>query len=551
MNENIEISNLIDGIFDIVNNIDTNKNITEEQIITLEKFKNKYSSNLYTSCIINYYKIKINSYGENVKYEIFLNQIIYFIKNIKNKIELLTKDIGLELIINDIILKILYDKIIKINVKSLTEIKESKIIQKINYINKLSLIENEIKLLFFTSDKKNTICTNTNLNLDVTNIFKPIDNLLSGELKEKIKIMDDGLVNSWSTSGSRKYYDVYESYLELMKNMRELNELSKIIDHIIIKDKIINKICWFYNKYLIQINFNESLNNLTNSNEFNKTFVNINTLHRMIDDLDELNINSEIRNKTIISIEEKINIYEKIIFTLISDIIKKIFSPSITDITKDFYDKQTQSKIYAITEKFVKKEAISDKKIALEYFKKTNHIVCKNIRINLLSCIEMYSEQKNNQFIEWYKEIKLELVNQIKENISETEYPQFYFPDSDIVKWIDLIYEETNLIIDYLNLDKKDNKNNKNILIDEVTWEKKFTNIFGHNKEYTQLYKYKLNKINPMNKVIAGGTKIFNSVGNDITNLSYGVVSITKNSINNVNNISSGISNINFFDKKN
>lgn len=554
MEINTEISNTIDNIFDIISKADTNKNLSDEQVVLLKNFKDKYSSNLYISCVTNYYKIKIISFGENIKHDIFLDQIINFIENIKSKIELLTKDINLMNIILDILSKSLYDKIIKTNIKNLSEIKELKLIQKINLINKLNKIELKFESVF------GNINTNTNSNtiLDLKNIFKPVDNLLFGELKEKIKIMDDGLVNSWITSGSRKYYDVYESYLEMIKSMRELNELSKLVDYILIKDKIKNKICWFYTKYLDQINLDELPNILVLPIDLNKTFVNSNTLYKMIDDLDGINVGLESKEKTIKKIQEKIDTYEKIIFTFVLGLVKKIFRSSITEITKDFFvlssSNNTQSKIYEITEKFIKKEAITNKKIAFEYFKKTNQILCKELRICLLTNLDTYSKQKISQFVEWFEGIKLELANQIRENIEESEYD-----DPDITKLINMIFVKTNLIIEYLEYD-----NSKNGNIDENIWKEKFIAIFNTDKEYLQLYKYKSNKFNPVNKVLAGGTKIINSVGNDITNISSGLTSITKNSINTVNNISSNtvnnistgitvpkiIPNINLFDKK-
>ena len=120
MTNNVEISNVIDDIFDIINKIDSSKNISPEQNDLLDNYKQKYSSTIYTSCVSNYYKIKINSLGENVSYDIFLDQIIYFMKNIKTKTELFTKDINLFNIIIDLIFNVVYEKIIITNIKNLS-----------------------------------------------------------------------------------------------------------------------------------------------------------------------------------------------------------------------------------------------------------------------------------------------------------------------------------------------------------------------------------------------------------------------------------------------
>lgn len=531
---NVEISDVIDEIFDIINKIDSNINITDEQNKLLDKYKQKYTSNLYISCISNYYKIKIYTFGENIKYEFFLDQIINFIQNIKIIIEMLTKDINLFNIIIDIIVKTIYEKIIKINIKNLSEIKESKLSLKINLINKLCKIESELKNIF--PENK----------LEFKNIFKPVDNLLFTELKEKIKIMEKSQIDSWTLNGSKNYYDILETYLELIKNMRELNELSKMIYYISIKDKILIKICWFYTKYLEQIDIESITNNLTNLFDLTKSFIYINTLYKMIDDLDGLNVSLEIRENTIKVIQDKINNYEKNIFNFISGQIKKIFKSSITEIIKDFFTIETQVKIYDVVEKFIKKDCLTNKSIAFDYYKKSNQMVCKEILTYFLLNLDTYSKQKINQFVSWFNEIKLELVNQIRENIQEDQYP-----DKNLIKWIDLVYEKTNLIIYYLDLDSEKISNTDGV--NEIHFKEKFISIFGSDKEYNQLYKYKFNKFNkfnPVNKVLAGGTKIINSVGNDITTISSGVVSITKNSINSVNNISSNITNVNLFEKR-
>ena len=73
MIEYVEISNIMDNIFDLIIKIDKNKNISEEELKILSEYKQKYSINLYTSSISNYYKIKINSFGENVEYNVFLD----------------------------------------------------------------------------------------------------------------------------------------------------------------------------------------------------------------------------------------------------------------------------------------------------------------------------------------------------------------------------------------------------------------------------------------------------------------------------------------------
>lgn len=88
MNEYVEISNIMDNIFDLIMKIDKNNNMTDDELKILSEYKQKYSINLYILSISNHYKIKINSFGENVEYNTFLDQIINFIENIKLKLEL-------------------------------------------------------------------------------------------------------------------------------------------------------------------------------------------------------------------------------------------------------------------------------------------------------------------------------------------------------------------------------------------------------------------------------------------------------------------------------
>lgn len=141
MIEYVEISNIMDNIFDLIIKIDKNKNISEEELKILSEYKQKYSINLYTSSISNYYKIKINSFGENVEYNVFLDQIINFIENIKLKLDLFLRDINLENIFIEIISTKIYEKIINTNIKNLTELKNSKFSQKIILINKIFQIK--------------------------------------------------------------------------------------------------------------------------------------------------------------------------------------------------------------------------------------------------------------------------------------------------------------------------------------------------------------------------------------------------------------------------
>lgn len=185
MIEYVEISNIMDNIFDLIIKIDKNKNISEEELKILSEYKQKYSINLYTSSISNYYKIKINSFGENVEYNVFLDQIINFIENIKLKLDLFLRDINLENIFIEIISTKIYEKIINTNIKNLTELKNSKFSQKIILINKIFQIKIELE--------KNL----PNIELDYDNLLKPLDNSLFIELKEKIKIMENNLYNSW------------------------------------------------------------------------------------------------------------------------------------------------------------------------------------------------------------------------------------------------------------------------------------------------------------------------------------------------------------------
>lgn len=77
-----------------------------------------------------------------------------------------------------------------------------------------------------------------------------------------------------------------------MKNMIELYDLSKLINLISIKNKIINKICYFYIKYLEQIDLNAMEKNLVHPTDLVKSFLYINTFNKMTNDLDKINIKS-------------------------------------------------------------------------------------------------------------------------------------------------------------------------------------------------------------------------------------------------------------------
>ena len=95
------------------------------------------------------------------------------------------RDINLENIFIEIISTKIYEKIINTNIKNLTELKNSKFSQKIILINKIFQIKIELE--------KNL----PNIELDYDNLLKPLDNSLFIELKEKIKIMENNLYNSW------------------------------------------------------------------------------------------------------------------------------------------------------------------------------------------------------------------------------------------------------------------------------------------------------------------------------------------------------------------
>lgn len=67
--------------------------------------------------------------------------------------------------------------------------------------------------------------------------------------------MENNLYGSWlNTNFFFNDNNIFRSYNNLIKNMIELNDLSKQINLISIKTKIINKICYFYIKYLEQTN---------------------------------------------------------------------------------------------------------------------------------------------------------------------------------------------------------------------------------------------------------------------------------------------------------
>lgn len=133
-------------------------------------------------------------------------------------------------ILTEIISTKIYEKITNTNIKNLTELKKSKFSQKIILINKIELEKNL-----------------PNTELDYNNLFKPLDNLLFSELKEKIKIIENNLCSTWlNTNFFLNDNNIFRSY----------NDLSKLINLITIKTKIINKICYFYIKYMEQIYLN-------------------------------------------------------------------------------------------------------------------------------------------------------------------------------------------------------------------------------------------------------------------------------------------------------
>ncbi len=516
----MEMTEIIDNTFNIISKYESTKNLSPDETVLLENIKSKYSLNLYICCVSNYYKLKINLFGEAVGYVVFLDQICSFLQNYKPNLEFLITDSNLINIVNEIIGTTLFDKIIKTNVKSLSEIKQLILSSKINVINKLMLIENELGNFF------------PNIKLKTSNILKPATNLLFDDLKTQIKNMEITLFSSFENLNRPDSLGILESYTVLIKNMRMLYDLSKQIKHDMIKTKIINKICYFYTKYLEQFNF--STFNFSCAYDLGKTFIFPNTLNKMIDDLDTLFFNTPEMSSTINSIQIKLEEYDKIIFSFLHEQIKKTLEINLNEFSKGFTTKKTQVKIFEMTHVFIKKHNFTCETMALTYWKTSVNIILNEICGEFLENLPTYSGKNISEFAEWFGEIKLEFVNQLTEN-------EIKVPELNPKIFVENISVKIDLILNYLQINFVNNPN------EEKEYYNKFIVFFGSDKEYLRVNKYKQNQFNQFNKAIANGSKIINSMENKFINMSSDVVNITKNS---VTNLSVKVPNVNLFGSK-
>ena len=164
----------------------------------------------------------------------------------------------------------------------------------------------------------------------------------------------------------------------------------------------------------------------------------------------------------------------------------------------------------------------------MEYFKKTNELVSDEIVKCFMLNLSFCDEQKQNQFANWLNDIIIEISNQFAKYIECLHFTETNdHPNSSesINQWVTLIYAKPQLISNYLECDTTDIENN---------WKTKFIEVFGSDKEYQLLFQYKMNKNNVINKVLTGSSKIINSVGNDLTSMSTGIIGVTKNTVNTV-----------------